>query len=84
MLPLDQIISLVGAALILAAFVGNTFNWITSQSVPYQGLNLVGAALLTVTAVINVQWGFIVLEGVWTVVSLIGLVQATRAPSVKA
>ena len=84
MLPLDQIISLVGAALILAAFVGNTFNWITSQSVPYQGLNLVGAALLTVTAVINVQWGFIVLEGVWTVVSLIGLVQATRAPGVKA
>jgi hypothetical protein len=78
-LPIDQIISLVGAFLILIAFMGNQFGWMNAQSMGYQVLNLVGALLLTATATIGHQYGFIVLEGTWSVVSFIGVLQSMGA-----
>jgi hypothetical protein len=52
-----------------------------STSRPYLLLNLVGAAALAVDAWLGRQWGFFVLEGVWSVVSAAGLVRAGRRPA---
>ncbi len=69
-----QLISLGGALLILLPFAAVQLNRLSSRSMPYQVMNLVGSSALTAVAIINIQYGFILLEGVWALVSLYGLV----------
>ncbi len=64
-----QTISVVGALAILAAYAANQFGWTDTSNLPYQLANLVGSGILVVVAVIEVQWGFILLEGAWAAIS---------------
>lgn len=68
-----QVISLAGALLILLPFSGSQVGRLSTASLSYQLMNLIGASLLTVVAIIERQAGFILLEGTWTIVSLVGL-----------
>ena len=73
-----QIVQVFGALLILAAFAAAQFRLLSPHSRAYLTLNLVGAAVLTVLAWRERQWGFLLLESAWTLVSLWGLAQALR------
>jgi hypothetical protein len=44
----------------------------------YSVANFVGSTVLLVIALIEVQWGFILLEGVWALVSLWGIITLLR------
>jgi hypothetical protein len=46
-------------------------------------LNLVGSGILAVIAIIERQWGFLVLEGSWAPLSLGSLIQITRGREVR-
>lgn len=58
-----------GSLLILAPFVLAQLGRLTSTSVIYLLMNLVGSAVLAVDAALGHQWGFLLLEGVWALVS---------------
>jgi protein-S-isoprenylcysteine O-methyltransferase Ste14 len=74
----SQIIQIVGALLVLAGFAGAQFGRLSPHSVSYLVLNLVGSAILAVLAAADRQYGFLLLEGVWAVVSLYGLAAVLR------
>ena len=71
-------LQIVGALLILAAFVGAQVRWLHQEQLAYLVLNAVGAAVLAGLAFVEQQWGFLLLEGVWTLVSLRGVLQWAR------
>jgi hypothetical protein len=70
-----QAVSIAGAILILLPFAASQFGKLTTASLAYQVMNLIGSAALTAVAVIESQYGFILLEGTWALVSLAGLVR---------
>jgi hypothetical protein len=73
-----QLVQVAGSLLILAAFAASQAGRLPITSRRYLVLNFVGSAILAILAAIDVQWGFLLLEGVWAIVSLWGLVQVTR------
>ena len=74
-----QAVSIVGAGLILLPFAGSQFGKLATESMAYQLMNLVGSSALTLVAILERQYGFILLEGTWALVSLAGTLRVARA-----
>lgn len=66
---MEQVVQIAGALLILAAFVLAQRKRLDTSSTVYLVLNTVGAAALAVVAFRDRDWGFVLLEGVWALVS---------------
>ena len=73
---MSQVIQIVGSLLVLAAFALAQQGRLDQRSRSYLALNLAGSAVLAAEAVAGQLWGFLLLEGVWAIVSAVGLWKA--------
>jgi multisubunit Na+/H+ antiporter MnhG subunit len=75
----NDLIGTLGVGLILLAYLLHTFHWLRKGRL-YYALNLLGAGLACYASWLIRYWPFVVLEGVWCIVSAVGLL---RYPSMK-
>lgn len=73
-----EVAQIVGALLVLVCFLLAQAGRIDPSAYYYLLPNFIGSAVLTMTAVIGHEWGFVFLEGVWAAVSAMGLIQRLR------
>lgn len=69
LMSLDILAQLIGAALNMGAFALLHFEIAPSSALRYLVPNLLGSIILVVTAYHGHQWGFLLLEGAWVVVT---------------
>ncbi len=74
----NDIIGTIGVGLILLAYLLQTFGLINAKSKLFFLLNIVGAGLACYASYLINYWPFVVLEGTWFLVSVIGFVRQGR------
>jgi hypothetical protein len=70
-----QLVSVLGSLLVLVAYVANQFGYLSAKGLAFAFANIVGSGILAVIAALEAQWGFLVLEGAWALVSLVAVVR---------
>ena len=76
---MDQAVQVFGSLLVLAAFIAAQVGTTSTKSRIYLALNLAGSTVLTIMATVELQLGFLLLEGCWAAVSGWGIVRTYRA-----
>jgi hypothetical protein len=71
----SEITGTIGVGLILLAYFCSIFGWISSRSKLFFLLNITGAGLACYASVLIDYWPFVILEGMWFLVSFIGLIK---------
>lgn len=73
-----DLLGFIGVSLILIAYFLNLNNKLKADDIRYIILNLIGAMLACLASVLMAYYPFVLLEGVWTLVSLVALVKYFR------
>jgi hypothetical protein len=68
-------IGFIGVFLILIAYILNVIEKLNPKSLAFILLNLIGASLACFASILLKYLPFIILEGVWTLVSLLSLLK---------
>jgi hypothetical protein len=74
----NDVIGTIGVGLILLAYFCNTFGMLKTNSKLFFVLNIVGAGLACYASWLINYLPFVILEGTWFLVSLIGLLKVLR------
>ena len=74
-----QLVQIAGSLLILVPFGLAQLGRLDARGRTSLLLNLAGSSILAADAAVSSQWGFLLLEGAWAIVSAIGLARRPRA-----
>jgi len=77
-----EVLGTIGVSMILVGFSLNLFGLMPRRSFKYILLNLVGGALACTASILIEFFPFVILEGTWTVVAVVGLVSLLRSRNV--
>jgi hypothetical protein len=77
-LPSSQLIQIVGALLNMGAFALLHFEIAPSSALRYLIPNWLGSVLLVASAYVDRQWGFLLLESAWVIVTAYAINQRLR------
>lgn len=81
---MGQLVQVSGSLLVLVAFALAQRGVWDQKSPRYLALNVAGSAILALQALLLRQWGFLLLEGVWALVSAVSLAGVLRRPQERA
>lgn len=73
-----HVIGFVGTFLVLGAYFLLSAGKIKAASLQYQGINLLGAVLLTVYGFLLAAWASIALNAIWGLIALVALLRVFR------
>ena len=79
-MSVPDIIGFVGVSILLVAFLLTLIHKIFPNGMVYIILNIVGSALACISAIMIMYVPFIILEGVWAIVSIVTLAGLLRKP----
>lgn len=71
-------IGFIGVFLILLAYILNLIGQLKNKDLTFILLNLIGASLACLASILMEYLPFIILEGVWAIVSLLSLIKYKR------
>lgn len=78
---MDQVVQVVGALMILVAYAAAQAGRWSTDALIYLWLNEAGSLILAVLAATSQNWGFLLLEGVWAIVTAWSLLNRRRTPA---
>ncbi|MGH2664323.1 CBU_0592 family membrane protein [Flavobacterium sp.] len=74
----NDIIGTIGVGIILIAYFLNIFSLITKEGKLYFILNVLGALIACYASILINYMPFIILEGTWAAVSIVGLIKCLK------
>ena len=78
-----EILGTAGVSMILLGFSLNLFGLMQRRTYKYVLLNLVGGALACTASIFIEFFPFVILEGTWTAVAVVGLANLLRSRNVR-
>ncbi|MBK7884703.1 MAG: hypothetical protein IPJ81_13660 [Chitinophagaceae bacterium] len=81
-LNVNDWIGFIGVTILLIAFLMNLLNKMDKNSLSYILLNIIGAGLACLASLLINYMPFVILEGTWTVVSIIALINYAKKTTV--
>ena len=70
----------IGVGLVLVAYFLNIFSMIKKDGILFYTLNIIGGAISCYASLLIHFLPFIILEAIWTIVSILGLLKSIKKP----
>ena len=71
-------VGVVGSLLICSAYLAVSNRWVDPEGIRYHLINIAGAGLLLASLYFRPNPGAILIEAIWVVIAMLGIVRALR------